>query len=90
MYCFQHLKETTICLYNITIMAKLVDVYRSDSKPLSRRQLPLVVDETLTVINDIHYNICIKLTILFYLISCEILHVLNYVCFCINLDGDGS
>lgn len=30
-------------------MAKLVDVYRP-SKPLSRRQLPLVVDETLTVI----------------------------------------
>lgn len=37
-------------------MAKLVDVYRSDSKPLSRRQLPLVVDETLTVINDIHWK----------------------------------
>lgn len=34
-------------------MAKLVDVYRP-SKTLSRRQLPLVVDETLTVTEIYH------------------------------------
>lgn len=30
-------------------LPKLVDVYRSSSTPLDRRQLPLVVDENLTV-----------------------------------------
>ncbi|GLV41944.1 uncharacterized protein CBL_00406 [Carabus blaptoides fortunei] len=34
-------------------MAKLVDVYRSD-RPLSRRQLPLVVDENLTMVMDLN------------------------------------
>lgn len=40
-------------------MAKLVDVYRPD-KPLGRRQLPLVVDENLTVIIEIIYTFSIS------------------------------
>ncbi|XP_075220164.1 gametogenetin-binding protein 2 isoform X2 [Lycorma delicatula] len=35
-------------------MAKLVDVYRNDKQKLARRQLPLVVDDNLTMVMDLN------------------------------------
>uniref|UniRef100_A0A1B6EK34 Gametogenetin-binding protein 2 n=1 Tax=Cuerna arida TaxID=1464854 RepID=A0A1B6EK34_9HEMI len=35
-------------------MAKLVDVYRNDDQKLGRRQLPLQIDETLTMVMDLN------------------------------------
>lgn len=68
-------------------MAKLVDVYRSDSKPLSRRQLPLLVDETLTVINNATNNTqkILFVELFFYICNCIILTYL----FVLFSDGDG-
>jgi len=39
-------------------MAMLVDVYRNDSTELKRRQLPLIIDENLSVSN---FLICTKM-----------------------------